>query len=490
MKQETMGKFIAELRRASGMTQKELAEKLNVSDKAVSRWERDESAPDLSLIPTLADLLGVTCDELLRTKRRQLENHISGSAEQNVPGTAEQETALPEERQEKERLHAAGAEPTAQEPGAAEPAILEAAVPLPEQTIPEERGTEAASAEQAAEKQLRRTLSRYRSRTCIAVGLSVTGLLAALIADLGFLRAVIGFFAGAVFFVAAAVCQLVFLNRALLTGEDVGAERAALFAFRRDVIRLAKIALGVTAALLGFTFPLAPVDAYAGLPMRELLPWGGLCAAGMLLLYAVALYFLNASILKKSVYVLPEKEAERYHRNHRLKRRCALLLLGTYLVTFGIHQAMTTLWGPGSVMKGTVFYDYDSFVAYMEQEIPRRYSGLRDGDAAAPQTATEQLGETVYYDEFGREITEEEALRRTLKDAQGHVMCEYTVRNENVCRISYSPGKGTVLPITVSTYDQLQQAQEIVAQRHAIFAAVYMAEAVAVILLYFVKRAR
>ena len=69
MEKNTMGAFIAALRKAGGLTQRELAEKLNVSDKAVSRWERDESAPDLSLIPVIADVFGVTSDELLRGQR-------------------------------------------------------------------------------------------------------------------------------------------------------------------------------------------------------------------------------------------------------------------------------------------------------------------------------------------------------------------------------------------------------------------------------------
>lgn len=66
MERKTIGGLIAALRKASGMTQKDLAEKLNVSDKSVSRWERDDGAPDLSLIPVIAEVFGVTCDELLR----------------------------------------------------------------------------------------------------------------------------------------------------------------------------------------------------------------------------------------------------------------------------------------------------------------------------------------------------------------------------------------------------------------------------------------
>jgi len=69
MEKKTIGKFIAVLRKASGMTQRELGERLFVSDKTVSRWECDECTPELSLIPAIAEIFGVTCDELLRGER-------------------------------------------------------------------------------------------------------------------------------------------------------------------------------------------------------------------------------------------------------------------------------------------------------------------------------------------------------------------------------------------------------------------------------------
>lgn len=69
MEKKSIGSFIAALRKASGLTQKQLADKLNVSDKAVSRWERDEAMPDILLLPAIADLFGVTVDELLRGER-------------------------------------------------------------------------------------------------------------------------------------------------------------------------------------------------------------------------------------------------------------------------------------------------------------------------------------------------------------------------------------------------------------------------------------
>ncbi|HZK25371.1 MAG TPA: helix-turn-helix transcriptional regulator [Oscillospiraceae bacterium] len=59
------GRLIAELRKAKNMTQKELAAYLNVSDKAVSKWERGENYPEVSILPQLAHKLEITVDELL-----------------------------------------------------------------------------------------------------------------------------------------------------------------------------------------------------------------------------------------------------------------------------------------------------------------------------------------------------------------------------------------------------------------------------------------
>ena len=69
MERKTIGEFIAVLRKANGLTQRQLAEKLNVSEKSISRWERNETAPDLALIPVIAELFSVTSDELLRGER-------------------------------------------------------------------------------------------------------------------------------------------------------------------------------------------------------------------------------------------------------------------------------------------------------------------------------------------------------------------------------------------------------------------------------------
>ena len=69
MENKSIGKFISTLRKASGMTQKDLGDKLFVSDKTISRWEREESAPEISLLPAIAEVFGITVDELLHGER-------------------------------------------------------------------------------------------------------------------------------------------------------------------------------------------------------------------------------------------------------------------------------------------------------------------------------------------------------------------------------------------------------------------------------------
>lgn len=66
---KTLGTMIAELRKQHGMTQLELAEKMGVTDKAVSKWERDLSCPDINSLPNLAEVLGVSVEELMQSKK-------------------------------------------------------------------------------------------------------------------------------------------------------------------------------------------------------------------------------------------------------------------------------------------------------------------------------------------------------------------------------------------------------------------------------------
>ena len=150
MQKNTIGAFIAALRKANGFTQQEIADRLNVSNKAVSRWERDECAPDITLIPALAELLGVSCDELLRGER------IDRSP-------AEEKTDQKTQKQIKTLIN--------------------------------------------------RSISSFITLMWISIALSTVGLIVMLGVTYGFYRAVIGFAVMLLFIVAAFVCAVIAINR-------------------------------------------------------------------------------------------------------------------------------------------------------------------------------------------------------------------------------------------------------------------------------------
>ncbi|MBQ6715084.1 MAG: helix-turn-helix transcriptional regulator [Clostridia bacterium] len=68
----TLGKRIAQYRKEKGLTQEALAQAMNVSAQAVSKWENDQTCPDISSLPLLSKILGVTVDELLSGKSENL----------------------------------------------------------------------------------------------------------------------------------------------------------------------------------------------------------------------------------------------------------------------------------------------------------------------------------------------------------------------------------------------------------------------------------
>ncbi len=90
MAQQSFGELVRTLRSEKGMTQLDLARKMGVTDKAVSKWERDLSIPDVGSLPKLAEELGVSVDELLQAKTAAQEvAEESGSARKRIGAMVE-----------------------------------------------------------------------------------------------------------------------------------------------------------------------------------------------------------------------------------------------------------------------------------------------------------------------------------------------------------------------------------------------------------------
>ena len=75
MAYKSMGEIISTLRREKGMTQKDIADKLGITDKAVSKWERDIAFPDTATIPKLAEILEINVEELMQAKAVPINGH-------------------------------------------------------------------------------------------------------------------------------------------------------------------------------------------------------------------------------------------------------------------------------------------------------------------------------------------------------------------------------------------------------------------------------
>ena len=428
MEQKTIGKFITALRKANGMTQKDLAEKLSVSDKTISRWERDEGLPDLSVIPVIAEIFGVTCDEILRGERK--------------------------------------------------PASERSAEPVEEPT---------AKGEKQRQRILTMSLSKYRTQCFISIGISAVGLIAAMICNLGFLRAYIGFFVGAIFYMASLVCQAIFVNGAFLTFSNEDLAGAEIDRFKTSVIDLAKQSICITLTILGGTLPLIlfPYDTYSGLEIKSWILSGLLLAALTRMVCGVAWYFLHPRLVKKGVCILVNQDEETYWYRHKLKRNYFAALAILLAVTLLGQVILNEVLGAFSLAEGTQFCDYESFVAYMEQDVPYYYESEAGGFMAVEPI------DSVYYDEYGNEITEEEAFREevVMPDGtpEGKVVCTFIQRNHSVVSWRTADSEDG-LPITVVTHSDYEAANRKMEMINIGFLGLYVIECIAVVSVYRKKR--
>ena len=93
MEQEMIGKFISACRKEKGLTQRQWAEKLNITKRAVAKWETGKSMPDVSLMLDLCSILGITVNELLSGERIIMEDYQKRAEENLMELQAKKEKA-------------------------------------------------------------------------------------------------------------------------------------------------------------------------------------------------------------------------------------------------------------------------------------------------------------------------------------------------------------------------------------------------------------
>ena len=404
MEKKTIGKFISALRKANGMTQKELGEKLFVSDKTVSRWECDECTPELSLIPSIAEIFGITTDELLRGER-------------NNP---DREAAISEDVANKQK----------------------------------------AKSDKQFKLMLDRNSRKYTNLTLISVGITILGFIAAMIANLGFSKGLIAFCLATAFCVASEICQICFtINARIMPDEDDDTYTDKIQAANTGVIETATKITFVNLLLFAFCLPLVTMinGANYGLVFEYWLGYGLLCAAiAFVICYVVYTLFVRKIFCERGLVAIGEKEQENIKRDRKLLVRIVSVATAIALV-LGVCVVVWNNIGWDVSTKELTFDNCDDFKAFMENDYEEwykegySYTDL-DGNIVI-QIPIDPDVEVIYPDDektpqdkvYPKKVTAE------IRNFKGEVICEYYYNPDLYERIIFTESADDKMPVTVIT---------------------------------------
>lgn len=391
MEKKTIGKFIAALRRVSGMTQKELAEKLCVSDKTVSRWECDECTPELSLIPIIAEIFGVTTDELLRGERNNPDRNYSVSSEV-------------QDRQQAK-----------------------------------------------SNKQFRLLLNsqnrKYKNQTLISISILLLGFIAAMIANLVYAEGQIAFFIVLGCGIIAEISQIIFANNArILPDEDEDPHAEQIKQFNSDVVKTTVKISFLNIFLFAFCLPLTTLitGQNFGLTFGT---WVGFGSAFVLVILPLC-YVLYMLLVKKALYhrgllVMTDAQATAFQANHKLLKKITVITLVIALVLWiGFFVYDRFIGSTNTTYDVKTFYDWNSFKAYVENDFDRWCNG------ELPSQGSSMIA-PIFPDENTDKYYKQSKLYKTVYNDQGDVLCEYYYCPYLYMDIRITETASDKLPVTI-----------------------------------------
>ena len=403
MEKKTIGKFISALRRANGMTQKELGEKLFVSDKTVSRWECDECTPELSLLPSIAEIFGITTDELLRGERNNPDREIASEDVAN-----------------KQKV----------------------------------------KSDKQFKLMLDRNSRKYKNLTLISVGISILGLIAAIIANVGFSKGLIAFCLATVFCVASEICQICFATNARIRpDEDDDTYTDRIQEANTGVIKTATTITFVNLLLFAFCLPLVTVvnGVNYGLVFEYWLGYGLLWSAvAFVVCYILYTLVIRKTLCKKGLIVLTEKQTDEIKRNNKLLVKAVSISTAIALV-LGAGVVAWNIVGWDVTIEEKTFDNWADFKAFMEDDYDKwldsGYSYIDLEGNLVIQTPIDNDVEVLYPDD--EKIPQEKAYPKKetteIRNAKGEVICEYYYNPDLYKRILFTESADDKMPATVIT---------------------------------------
>ncbi len=405
MEKKTIGKFISALRRANGMTQKELGEKLFVSDKTVSRWECDESVPELSLIPVIAEIFGITTDELLRGER-------------NNP---DRDSVRTEENTVKEKTK--------------------------------------------SDKQFKRILDlknrKYKNLTLISFGITFLGLITAVITNLGFTKGLFAFCIATVFFVASEICQICFaINARITPDEDDDTYTVQIQQANTSFVKTAVIVSFINITALAFCLPLVTLidGANFGLTFSSWIKFGLIFGAfAFVLCYLIYAVFVHGLLINRDLITLDEKYKEKKRKKRELLAKTLAISLSIFLVLYVCIIVLNCI-DKSKYAETIVFNTCEEFKEFVENNYDERYKEFQKdyikNEATVETLPADFEDMQLIPDEITDEEPDDEYERfkdyGQIYNRDGEVICEYYYDSTAYEKIIFGENNDRT-PITVIT---------------------------------------
>ena len=333
------------------MTQRELGEKLFVSDKTVSRWECDECTPELSLLPSIAEIFSITTDELLRGER-------------NNP---DREAAISEDVASKQR----------------------------------------AKSDKQFKLMLHSRMKKFTNLSFISVGLIIVGLIAAMICNIGFSEGLLGFCLASIFFVAAAICQICFTVsfRLLIDEEEIEHAEKIKRANTDMVFSSVKVFFGI---LLTFTFCLPPAllppGSHYGLVIESWILYGSLFATvTFLLAFCTYKIFILKALVNREIIWLDEQSVYKAKSDSKLLGKICIIFIAIFAIIMLTTYIITSSVSESTFIERERFDSPDTFIEYMQSEYNAWYEdGFGDlppplNDKGYPNRKWAEIDDKNYY---------------------------------------------------------------------------------------------
>lgn len=368
MERKSIGSFIAILRKASGLTQRELADKLGVSDKAVSRWERDETAPDLYLIPVIAEIFGVTSDELLRGER----------IAENAP--------IQEKQTEK--------------------------------------------SERQIKTILKTVRTKFLTKTLICALIAIVGLLAAMLCNFAFFKCELAFYIGCIFFITAIVLEIIFAVLAFSGLDTEEFEGIHLAETRKYVVKKTEALVYLAFCLFASTLPLLVAAAQTSM-LDFRIDFESWFLEGILFSAAAAFICLIANIIfdhyaeKNGLYIVDQKTRRRRACFISPLPKLAKVFLPIIAVTIALHIIALNVFNYEFFLrgKGTEWEDPNNFVDYMQSNLAGNGETLENDNVRYPIYAvwihTENGSTQIKFEWRNRFVTDFNVNGTTADDVSG-----------------------------------------------------------------------